>query len=53
MRSVAVRPSGHLIGTMRSRGNESIEIVSFVGSVRRSISVSEREGEFPSSGRWS
>jgi hypothetical protein len=53
MRSVAVRPSGHVIGTTRSRGKESIEIVSFVGSVRRSMSVSEREDAVPSSGRWS
>ena len=48
-----VRP-GQSIGTFRSRGNESSEIVFSPGSARTSISVSEREGVFlPSSARWS
>ena len=53
MRPVYVRPSGQRPFTIRSRGNESIEIVFVVGSARSSMTVSEREGEFPSSGRWS
>ncbi len=45
---------GQSIGTLRSRGNESSEIVFSPGSARTSISVSERDGVFfPSSARWS
>ena len=53
MRPTYVRPSGQRPSTIRSRGNESSEIVFVVGSARRSMTVSEREGALPSPGRWS
>src|SRR5262245_25317244 len=53
MRPTYVRPSGQRPSTIRSRGNESIEIVLEVGSARRSMTVSEREGALPSEGLWS
>ena len=44
MRPTYVRPSGQRPSTIRSRGNESIEIVFVVGSARSSMTVSERDG---------
>ncbi len=47
MRSSTTAWPGQYTGTIRSRGNDSIEIVFVAGSARTSISVSERESFGP------
>ena len=52
--AVKIGSPGQWIGTIMSRGNESIETLFVSGSARSSITVSEREGVFAASlARWS